>query len=351
MTWIRCTDCGAAGHTATPDRRDCRRSFRAVIAIAQFRLTMAEAAKMFGVNAGTIAEELRRYPDVRVIAIDRAREVREQNLLKRMKLRDGTEQRRLLMTVNREQFIEVWEAANSPAEVAEWFDISVSKACRTASWIRRSGTPLKKFQRGRAARSDAKSTMAARVCHDEGITLGDAAARHGVSRQAVQQAYARTYAGHPQPSSRPRGNHAARELAVELARSGKPLMEIADETKISLSHLYQVVKNAGVVLPPRPTKTDAIVRAVEAVRDGASCVDAAIDHGLSYNTLAVACRRAGIELNAHKVPNGRAVRAADLVESEGLSIAEAARRTRCSPPSVSAVLRRRRQVTTSTSKC
>lgn len=193
MTWTRCRDCGAAGHAATPDRRDCRRSFHAVIAIAQFRLSMAEAAKMFRITVGTLTEELRRYPDVRAIVLDRAREMRDQNLLKKMMLRDGVEQRRLLMMVNRDQFIEAWETANSPAEVAKRFDISVIKACQTASLIRRSGTLLKKFKRGRQARDDAKSTMAARACHEEGITISAAAVRYEVSRQAAQQAYARMY--------------------------------------------------------------------------------------------------------------------------------------------------------------
>lgn len=65
----RCESCGARGHTATPDPRDCSRTFRAVVAIKERDLSMREAAELFGVLPGTIVEALRRDPEARRIAI------------------------------------------------------------------------------------------------------------------------------------------------------------------------------------------------------------------------------------------------------------------------------------------
>jgi transposase len=69
--------CGAHGHAATPDHRDCSRAFRAVVAIKKRRLSMREAAELFGVLPGTIAEALKRDPGAWRIALRAGRDRRK----------------------------------------------------------------------------------------------------------------------------------------------------------------------------------------------------------------------------------------------------------------------------------
>lgn len=47
----RCDHCGARGHEAAPGYVNCSRAFQAVRAIMERRLSMREAADLFGVNA------------------------------------------------------------------------------------------------------------------------------------------------------------------------------------------------------------------------------------------------------------------------------------------------------------
>jgi len=74
----RCADCGARGHEAVPDHANCSRAFRAARAVAKLRLSMREAADMFGVTVGSVSEELRRDPEAWRVALARAAEVREE---------------------------------------------------------------------------------------------------------------------------------------------------------------------------------------------------------------------------------------------------------------------------------
>jgi hypothetical protein len=71
--------------------------------------------------------------------------------------------------------------------------------------------------------------------------------------------------------------------------------------------------------------------------------EAAADHGVSVGRLYDKCMERGVKPSAKSGRrNGRAVAAADLVESDGLTFTAAARAMRCSPSAVQATVQRRR---------
>jgi hypothetical protein len=186
-----------------------------------------------------------------------------------------------------------------------------------------------------------RGERAAKAAHDEGSTFLEAAERFGVTRQCVQQTFARLYPG----VKRPRGGQPdtiANGVVVEMARAGKTATEIREETGLNSGHIYSLCLGAGVQIGTASARRAAMDAAVAAVMAGSTLGEAAADHGVSWGHLGAVCRQRGVATQSKAGPrDGRSARGAELVEQERISIGEAARRMRCSPMAVRTALARR----------
>ncbi len=194
----------------------------------------------------------------------------------------------------------------------------------------------------RAPRPGSKSRQAALWLRETGATLLDAANRHGVTRQAVQQAYARMTRGRDTPVRSRRKDLAAR--AVQMATDGMTVDEVADAMDMPVGTVRRDCGRAGVVpVSAIDVRRRSYVAAVQAVASGKCRVDIAADLGVSLGTLDRYLKEAGVSASRSQTGrmDGRSARAADLVES-GWKLAAAARHERVAPSSVGLVLKRRR---------
>ena len=186
-----------------------------------------------------------------------------------------------------------------------------------------------------------RGEQAAKAAHDEGLTFLEAAERFGVTRQCAQQTFARLYPG----VKRPRGGRAdtiANGVVVEMARAGKTITEIREETGFSAGHIYSLCQGGGIPVGTSMAKRAAMDAAVAAVSSGSTLGEAAADYGVSWGGLGAVCRQRGIVPQSRSGPrNGRGIQGAELVEQERISVSEAARRMRCSPRAVRSALARR----------
>jgi AraC-like DNA-binding protein len=237
-------------------------------------------------------------------------------------------------------FAVAWQAAGSLDELLRTTGLSYAYATSLATWLRKQGTPLKKFS-VLAQLPESRSVRAARDAREEGMTFTEAAAHHGISHQAVQQTYARLFPGEPPPVGRPGMNAFERAMTVELSAAGASTQEVVDQVGFSSEYVGQLRRRAGIRVADG--KRAVVLRAVESVRAGASIGEAAADHGLSSNHVGRVCRELGVVSRGWRgrIRNGRCVAAADLVESEGMTVGDAARATRCTPAGIYGVLKRR----------
>lgn len=241
--------------------------------------------------------------------------------------------------ISDEEFARLWNSATSVAGAAEAIGMSKGYASQRAVRMRAAGFDLKRFS-VRGCRPESLSDQAARVAHDERISYREAGSRFGVTGQAVQQSYALLYPDDARPGWS--GDATARGVVVELSRSGMPDDEVASEVGFSACYVRKIrLGVGGINLSAR--KAAVVEAAVAAVRAGTPAPRAAADHAVAYNTVRRRCHEAGVPLNGRTGSrDGSSVAAADLVERDGLSVAEASRRTGCAPPSVHVVLKRRR---------
>lgn len=73
---------------------------------------------------------------------------------------------KMFSQVEAERFVDVWQRADSPADVAALFEVPISVVYSMASRLRAGGVPLKKFKRG--AKYDVPSLVAlAKAAADE----------------------------------------------------------------------------------------------------------------------------------------------------------------------------------------
>jgi hypothetical protein len=246
--------------------------------------------------------------------------------------------------IDRDAFVAAWRAAGSLDEVMAATGLSRLEASAAATRLRKQGVELKKFCE-RAQRPESLSDRAARFARERRVSFRVAGAELGISGQAVQQSYARLYPGEDPPGLKVlEGDPVAREVAMVLARDGQSDEDVAAEVGFSLGYVRRIRLDAGI---NRADEKDAAMRAaVELVRSGVSAVRAAAECGVSYGRLAERCREVGVALNGRSGRrNGQAGAAADLVETEGLTVAQAARRVGCVDSAVHGVLKRRRLLT------
>lgn len=249
-----------------------------------------------------------------------------------------------MSSFDRDGFIAAWQSATSRHEVAAATGRTILEVQNLAYTLRKEGVPLKKFQRGRrptpTLESDASYIRAARAAHDEGLSFAQAAARFGISRQAVHIAYKAMFPDAPRRRGR-RHDEIAHGVVRELAQRGLSDDAIAADTGYHEQTVAKIRLAASINRKER--KEAAFALAIESVRGGARALDAAADFMVGYATLIRRCRDAGIPLNGRPgIATGANSVGADFVESGGMTVAEAARAAGCAPSGVSLALRRRR---------
>lgn len=187
-----------------------------------------------------------------------------------------------------------------------------------------------------------RSHQAANWALGTGAPLDVAGRRFGLTRSAVSHAwgvlgYKRRVAGRPSVAPTP---------ILELAAAGRSVTEIAEAAKCTRATVRNVCRRAGVEIVPagRAARQAAMARALEAVRQGATLIDAASEHGVSTPRLSLAAKSAGVRVVTRKYGDrmdGRSQRAIARVLS-GESVAEACRKERTATGYVWSVLAKRR---------
>ena len=164
-----------------------------------------------------------------------------------------------------------------------------------------------------------------------------AAARFGVSHQAVQAAWQRLDLGEP-PQEKLRRRLQIAVLA--LVRNGKTAAEVSQLTGMSLGRIYAWCKKQGVKMTSGHARHAADPEAVAAglgvVRAGGTIAEGACAAGIQYAAFQRYVKRAGIK-PAHSRQgkrHGGTAQAALLVERESVSVNEAAKIYGIAPGSV-----------------
>ncbi len=250
-----------------------------------------------------------------------------------------------MISFNRDEFIAAWQSATSRREVAAATGRTIQEIDNLARALRREGVPLKKFQPGRRPtpmlESDAPYARAGRAAHDEGLSFAQAAARFGISRQAVHIAYRAMFPDAPRRGGQGGHDEIAHGVVRELAQCGLPDDAIAADTGYCEQTVARIRLAANI--NRKEQEEAAFALAIESVRGGARALDAAADFTVGYATLIRRCRDAGIPLNGRPgIRTGANSVGADLVESGGMTIVEAARAVGCAASGVACALRRRR---------
>ncbi len=179
------------------------------------------------------------------------------------------------------------------------------------------------------------STRAAVLVRDDGLTFEDAAARFGITRQAVQQTYRRRYPAGPTPAA-VRGRGPLRRLVI-LSSSGRlSLSEVAEQAGCTYSTASSYLRKRGI-LCRQDWRIDHgdIATATAIIESGGSYQDAANAIGSSDQRLADAMRARGVhsKANGRGRMDGRTGRAVDRVIA-GSSVPDACRAEKCATPAV-----------------
>lgn len=189
------------------------------------------------------------------------------------------------------------------------------------------------------------SRRAVEIILAEGISIRAAAARVGVSHQAVLQAWRRIRGAEPLPvAERRRG---LIEEANRMAHAGIPIEDAARDLGVDRRSLHEIARRRGIPLRSRAriALDDLRVRldlAVGMVESGSTIGEAGQAHGVRYSTLAADLSRRGIRARRRgwgRLRDGRVGRALDRVRG-GASVADATMREGCSPVPVYRARRR-----------
>lgn len=183
-----------------------------------------------------------------------------------------------------------------------------------------------------------RGELAARVVKAEGITMSEAGKRFGISPQAVSQTWKRLFPGET-PPMRYWADRFTHEVIVEMVKQNRSIAEIIEETGYSAVSVSQIARRAGLRASASPGRREKMESAITAVANGVTIADAVAEYGVSYGRLADKCRERNIEANKNNSRDGRALRAADLVQRGAATVSEAARQERCAPAAVHTVLR------------
>lgn len=192
--------------------------------------------------------------------------------------------------------------------------------------------------------STARSVLAVKALLDERLTLEQASARFGISRQVVQQELRRR-AGDVQTPTQERW-HIARLRAVTLAVAGQTKQEICASAGISINTVERALRERGIrARNPWLLSEDDIAAAANAVANGASYAEAAADLGRASQRLADRLRASGVYSSATSRgrTDGRIKRAIARVEA-GESVQDACRAERCATVAVYKHFKRLREV-------
>ncbi len=165
----------------------------------------------------------------------------------------------------------------------------------------------------------------------------EAAARHGVSHQAVQQAWRRLGLGQT-PRER------ACQQALELARAGKIVTEISRLTGASPRSIRAWCRKRGVpITNGHAADPEAIAAGLDVVRAGGTIAEGASAADVQHAAFKRYMRRAEIRpVHARQGKhNGKGAQAALLVEQEGVTVGEAAKIYGVAPGSVSDYMKKR----------
>lgn len=180
-----------------------------------------------------------------------------------------------------------------------------------------------------------RSELAALWLRDHGGSLDSAGAQFGITREAVRQGWARVFPGEPSPLQLERAQNGV--AIARLAAEGKTSREIASELGLQAHLVVGWCRHHNVRL------TSAFVRskvkfdaAIAQVVGGSAIIDAALDNGVSYGRLSQLLAERGIrspllpgEAGRRRVAGqSRRALASALVDSEGITVAEASRRMR-----------------------
>lgn len=187
-------------------------------------------------------------------------------------------------------------------------------------------------------RTGSRGEQAARAVKAECITTFEAGKRFGISHQAVSQTWKRLFPGET-PPMRHWADRFTHEVIVEMVKQNRSIAEIVEETGYSAVSVSKIARRDGLRASAAPGRRAAMESAITAVANGATIADAVAEYGVSYGRLADNCRERGIEANKNNSRDGRALRAADLVQRGAATVSEAARQERCAPAAVHMVLR------------
>jgi hypothetical protein len=198
--------------------------------------------------------------------------------------------------------------------------------------------------RTRSRRRVSRAERAARLASDSRITIGAAAQRLRISRQAVFVAWRRLFGDRELPSALIRAARNTR--IVELCAAGRSAAEIAAEAGVSRDVVQDVLHRQGLRARDPRSLVDrgTLEAALTSIADGASLGEAAAASGISYSYLSILAKARGVKLamGPRGREDGRLVRAVARVKA-GASVAEACRLERCAPPGVYARLGRERR--------
>ncbi len=187
------------------------------------------------------------------------------------------------------------------------------------------------------------SHLAVSLMLGQDVTLAEAAACFGLSRQAVHHAWRRLLGDLPTPVERLRARR--RVEVARLAADGASFEDAMRALGLSRGRTRLLTRSTRVVLRPlRDLLNDQmrirLRRAVTLVASGLSLGEACRVAVVRHDTLRKACRHMGIRSSARSGRrDGRGGRAAELARS-GLSVAEAAQQEGCAPQTVRAILAR-----------
>lgn len=191
---------------------------------------------------------------------------------------------------------------------------------------------------------DTRSGKAATYVKAHGCMLKEAARKFGISTQAVHQGWLRLFPGEPIPTLIAAAQRNQR--IVELAASGKTLLEICEELGVAYGSAHSACQRADV--HPAPALNGYGARNEEAVAEmmkgDKTVAEVAAQFQMSDGHLRQLLHDRGVSAPHKRSTSehwGRSAAAHELMQREGLTINQAARRLEIAPGSLRSYIARR----------
>jgi hypothetical protein len=183
--------------------------------------------------------------------------------------------------------------------------------------------------------------QAARLVDTDGLSLGEAGARFGITGEAVRLGWVKLFGDRLTPKMEAQSAaRTERETRIDDAlRDGMTVDEVRAATGEPPRRIRSAARRIDIAAV---TDSDLrFERGMALVSEGKTYAQAAADVGVSEGRLGDLCRAEGIRSTGRPGRDpGRGPRAAELVRSGECCIAEAARRERVSTAAVAAAIRR-----------